>query len=83
MVGDGAPRLTHPTGRPGFGRAPSGLRLLELDEIEITPEMIEAGVEELYSHPILQPDDQSMALAVSAVFRTMLALSPRCARGVS
>ena len=28
MAGDGASRLTHPTGRPGFRCAPSGLRLL-------------------------------------------------------
>lgn len=43
-----------------------------LPEIEVTLEMIEAGVEELYRHPIMEPDDETMAEAVRSVFYRML-----------
>ena len=42
------------------------------DEIEITPEMIEAGVEKLFEFDIQQPFRAEMRDAVAAVFREML-----------
>lgn len=44
----------------------------EKEEIEVTPEMIEAGVDELYRHDILEPKRVEMKVAVSEVFRAML-----------
>lgn len=43
------------------------------DEIEVTPEMIEAGVERLYCFPITEPDEDSMRAAVAEVYRVMVA----------
>lgn len=40
-------------------------------EIEITPEMIEAGMEELFRHDIQEPCEDEMREAVAAVFRVM------------
>jgi hypothetical protein len=40
--------------------------------IEVTPAMIEAGVEELYRDPIMDPDDASMSKAVLKVFIVMM-----------
>lgn len=56
----------------------------EMDEVEITPEMIEAGLEELYKHPVMEPDDGTMREAVKCVFKRMMAsrrLSRRTADG--
>lgn len=44
------------------------------DEIEITPEMIEAGLEALYGFPITEPTEAEMRVAVAEVFRTMARL---------
>jgi hypothetical protein len=42
------------------------------DEIEITSEMIEAGLRELYYHPITsEPTEDEMRVAVTSVFRVM------------
>lgn len=41
-------------------------------EIEVTPEMIEAGLEKLYEFDITCPVDAEMRLAVAAVFVEML-----------
>ena len=46
----------------------------EPEEIEVTPEMIEAGLEALYCFPITEPDDASMKKAVVAVFSAMLSV---------
>jgi hypothetical protein len=44
-------------------------------EIEIiTPEMIEAGLAELYCHDISLPVEEEMKLAVKRVFLVMLSL---------
>ena len=43
-------------------------------EIEITPEMIEAGVEELYCHDITEPRKDEMCEAVANVYRVMAAV---------
>ena len=40
---------------------------------ELTPEMIDAGVEELYSHDITEPRLDEMREAVAAVYRVMVA----------
>lgn len=45
-------------------------------EIEVTPEMIEAGVEKLYEFDITLPIKEEMMAAVTAVFLEML----RCQR---
>jgi hypothetical protein len=42
------------------------------DELEITPEMIEAGRERLYEFEITDPSRDEMNEAVKAVFRAML-----------
>lgn len=41
------------------------------DEIEITPEMIEAGLDELYNHDITEPRKDDMRLAVRSVYSAM------------
>ena len=41
------------------------------DEIEITSEMIEAGVDELYCFDITEPRLNEMRIAVAAIFRRM------------
>jgi hypothetical protein len=43
------------------------------DEIEVTPEMVEAGMEEFYCHPILasEPERADVELALIATFRAM------------
>ena len=43
-------------------------------EIEITPEMIEAGLEALYSFPITEPFESEMREAVAAVYRAMCSI---------
>jgi hypothetical protein len=43
------------------------------EECEITPEMIEAGLDELYSHDITEPRRAEMREAVRAVFAAMCA----------
>ena len=40
-------------------------------EIEISPEMIEAGVDVLFSFPITDPSESEMRMAVGAVFVAM------------
>ena len=49
-----------------------GIANVDVPEIEITPEMIRAGLDELYGHPILEPSPETMAIAVEAVFRRMM-----------
>ena len=48
-------------------------------EIEITPEMIEAGVEELYGHPIAahEPSTEEVCEAVIETYRAMALLRPK------
>lgn len=41
------------------------------DDIQVTPEMIEAGMEELFCHDIQEPYEDEMRKAVAAVFRVM------------
>ena len=45
-------------------------------EIEVTPEMAEAGRKELYGFCITEPEAAEMREAVSAVFRVMLSVAP-------
>ena len=45
------------------------------DEIEITPEMLRAGLIELYEFNRLEDDGE---LAVAGIFRTMYELMPTC-----
>ena len=48
-------------------------------EIEITPEMIEAGEEELYQHLTLEPGSGDVRECVRAAFETMTSsIRPRC-----
>jgi hypothetical protein len=46
-------------------------------EIEITPEMIEAGLDELWNHSITEPTEREMRAAVKAVFLAMIAAHPK------
>ena len=50
---------------------------VDVPEIEVTPEMIEVGVEELYCHDIMEPTDEAMKKAVSAVYRVMASVPLR------
>jgi hypothetical protein len=52
------------------------------NEIEITPEMIEAGLEALYRFPIEDPFESEMRKAVAAVYRAMVSRSTRTPAGV-
>ena len=47
-------------------------------EIEITPEMIEAGLGALFRFHISEPDDDEMREAVAAVFRSMIRVASEC-----
>lgn len=49
---------------------------LSREEIEITPEMIEAGTEVVWRAPIMDADDAAMRQMVADVFRAMLRVSP-------
>jgi hypothetical protein len=42
------------------------------DEIELTPDMIEAGAECLITHPIVYPSEEEFKIVVADVFRAML-----------
>jgi hypothetical protein len=45
----------------------------DVDEIEVTPEMIEAGIDKLYDLPeLLGPSPEQLREAVRAVFNEML-----------
>lgn len=44
---------------------------LASDEIEITPEMIEAGLAELWNHDITEPREDEMREAVRSVYSAM------------
>jgi hypothetical protein len=46
-------------------------------ETEITPEMVEAGLEELWAHPITEPTEAEMRIAVTCVVRAALSSRPR------
>jgi hypothetical protein len=48
----------------------------ELDKVEITPEMIEAGLAELYRHDITVPFRAEMMVAVKQVYRSMCSVRP-------
>ena len=50
--------------------------------IEVTPEMIKAGVDELYCYPIMEPDNEVLAGAVRAVFCRMLEVHRQIVRAV-
>ena len=54
----------------------------DVSEIEVTPEMIKAGVDELYGHPIMEPNDEVLAEAVKAVYCRMLEARRRSSRVV-
>ena len=41
------------------------------DEIEITPEMIEAGIAVAWAAPLMEPDDDSIRKMVEEIFRSM------------
>jgi hypothetical protein len=41
-------------------------------EIEVTPEMMDAGLSALYRFHITEPDDEEMREAVCAVFNAMI-----------
>lgn len=43
----------------------------QIPTVMVTPEMIAAGVEELFKHPIVQPEEQAMKIAVERVYRAM------------
>jgi hypothetical protein len=45
-----------------------------VNEIEITPEMIEAGLGALYGFPITEPFESDMREAVAAVYRAMCSI---------
>ena len=55
---------------------------VDFPEIEVTPEMIEAGVDELYGHPIMEPNDDVLAETVKAVFCRMLEVHRQNVRAV-
>ena len=61
---------------------PEGIANADVSEIEITPEMIETGVSELYCHPIMEPTDDVLAEAVKAVFCRMLEVQRQNVRAV-
>jgi hypothetical protein len=44
----------------------------ENQEIEVTPEMIEAGLDEIWNHPIMEPTESELRVAVEGVFRAMI-----------
>jgi len=78
-----APRLSRRLPR-SWRSAPAGATIPPMDgltpqaaEIEITPEMIEAGRETLYGFPIMEPTEDKMNAAVVAVFRAMYIRRPR------
>jgi hypothetical protein len=39
--------------------------------VEVTRDMVEAGVDELFRHPIMEPDESAMRFAVEQVYRAM------------
>ena len=51
-------------------------------EVEVTPEMIEAGVDELYGYPIMEPNDDVLVEAVKVVFCRMLEVHRQNGRAV-
>jgi hypothetical protein len=51
-------------------------RTEDLSETEITSEMIEAGLEELYKFPIMDPWEENLREAVIHVFRAMQKARP-------
>ena len=51
---------------------PTGVGAPDLTDIEITPAMIEAGLEELKKHPIMEPYPDDLRISVQAVFCSML-----------
>jgi hypothetical protein len=51
------------------------------DEIEVTPEMIEAGVEDLWS-VTCEPSELEMRNALIKIYRAMHAVRPKSAHGV-
>jgi hypothetical protein len=46
------------------------------NEIEVTPEMVEAGLEELYKFPIIDPWEDQLREAVTRVFLAMSRVQP-------
>lgn len=46
------------------------------NEIEITAEMIDAGVDVAWRSPLTEPDEASVRQMVIDIFRTMLRVSP-------
>jgi hypothetical protein len=43
----------------------------DIDVPLVTPEMIQAGVDELFRHPIVQPEERAMAVLVERVYCAM------------
>lgn len=46
------------------------------EEIEATPEMIEAGLDELWNHNIMEPRHDEMRIAVASIYRVMSEARP-------
>jgi len=63
-------------------KMPEGIANADVSEIEVTDEMIVAGVDELYCHPIMEPTDDRLAEAVKAVFCRMLEVQRQNVRTV-
>ena len=49
----------------------------DCDDVEITPEMIEAGMEEFYCHPIIadEPTREEVREAILATYKAIAAIS--------
>ncbi len=57
----------------GLPVAPERSLVAEVDAIEITPEMIEAGMDEFYGHPIIadEPTEDEVRKAIIETYRAM------------
>ena len=47
------------------------------EDIEITPEMLEAGANCLLEHPIIDPSAEEMKIVARDVFRAMVGARPK------
>ncbi len=57
-------------------------KLTECDDVEITPEMIEAGMDEFYGHPIAA-DEPTIDEVREAIVATFRAMALACRRGLT
>ncbi len=55
-------------------------KLTDYDDAEITPEMIEAGMDEFYGHPIAA-DEPTIDEVREAIIATFRAMALACRRG--